>query len=148
MSIYSTILNQVKDRIDALGLGPSVYRRKRFVHLEQEGDIITVSPGQEYVLEGSEGTEGGCIMRYPVLVGIALPFNGAQLDGSSEDDMLDYREDLRNSLYAITAVAPSQPVVGVSIDMQPAFDRTGLDRDNMNASAILVVYDVHEPREG
>lgn len=150
MSIYSTILTQVKDRIEALDLGPSVYRRKRFVVLEQEGDVIIVSPGRENVIGDSDGEdfEGGCIIRYPVFVGIALPFNGAQLDGSSEDDMLDMREDIRQSLYSITAVAPSEPVVGVSIDLQPAFDRTGLDMDNMNVSAIMVYYDIHEQREG
>lgn len=152
MSIYSTILTQVKDRIEGLSLdgSPSVYRRKRFIVLEDEGDIIVVSPGQENVIGDSDGEdfEGGCIIRYPVFIGIALPYDGALLNGASEDRMLDMREDIRQSVYSITAVAPSQPVVGVSIDLQPAFDRTGLDRDNMNVSAIMVYYDIHEQREG
>lgn len=152
MSIYSTILTQVKDRIEGLTISgtPAVYRRKRFVVLEDEADVIIVSPGQENVIGDQDGEdfEGGCIIRYPVFVGISIPYNGALLNGTSEDLMLEIREQIRQSLYSITAVVPSEPVVGVSIDLQPAFDRTGLDRDNINVSAIAVYYDVHEQREG
>ena len=150
MSIYSTILEQVVDRIEALGLSgtPLVQRRKRFIALEDEGNLITVSPAgdQEISDADSQGTENVVIMRYGVLIGIVLPNGGGQLNGTSEDLMLSYRQDIRRNLYRPDAVAPSEPVVGVSIDMQPPFDRSGLDRDNINASAIMVMYDVMEPR--
>lgn len=152
MSVYSTILNQVKDRIEGLGLDPAVYRRKRFVTVEDEGDVIIVSPGQENVVSDIDGddTEGGCIIRYPVLVGIALPYDGALLNGASEDAMLDLREQIRQSLYTVNAVAPAGPplICGVSMDLQPAFDRAGLDMDNMNVSAMMLYYDIREQREG
>lgn len=150
MSIYSTILTQVADGIDALGLSgtPLVQRRKRFIVLENEGNLVTVSPAGDTEINdlNSQGTENVIIMRYGVLIGIALPSDGAKLNGTSEDLMLTYREEIRRLLYRPDAVAPSEPVVGVAIDMQPPFDRTGLDRDNLNASAILVFFDVMEPR--
>lgn len=120
-----------------------IVRRKRFtLHERDPIPIITLSPVVEE--EEEHLFEDDVITTYPVLIGIALLL-GNLLDSDSEDLMLTYRENIKRVARQINVVAPGIPIVGVSIDLSPPFDRSGA-RDDLDMSALTVRYEVDEPR--
>ncbi len=146
MSIYETILDQVRAVVDAVVLSgsPTVIRRKTFSIQEKDPKfLIIVSPRQESE-QGEDEFENCLFVEYPVLIGITTG-SGNLLDGSSEDLMLTYREKIRKAVRSINAISPGEPVVNVSVNTKPVFDRPAL-RDNRDVSAIEVTYTIQEPR--
>lgn len=146
MSIYETILDQVRAAVDALPLSgsPIVLRRKTFSIQEKDPKyLIVVSPRQESE-QGEDEFENCLFVDYPVLIGITTG-GGNLLDGDTEDLMLTYREKIRIAVRSVLTVAPGHPVMNVSVNTKPVFDRPAL-RDNRDVSAIEVTYTIQEPR--
>lgn len=152
-SLYQEVLDQTVSAIESLALEDAdsetidVFRAKRFVLLENEGSQIHVISMTEEELPDSEaeGFENVVFIRYPVFIGIVLPNSGNLLDGASENLMLTIRQAIRRKLHSVSVLVPTEPIVGVDIDLQPAFDRAAFG-DNINVSAMIIMYDICEPR--
>lgn len=147
MALYSDILTQVANTIDALALSgnPTVRRRKRFIALENEGTQIIVSPTTETALADEEGFENVVTIRYPVLIGICITIGSEVLDSDAENLMYTYRQAIRRALYSPAAIAVAEPCTGVELETQPDFALGGI-RDNQNVSSMMMIYDICEPR--
>ena len=141
-------MDHVKDVVEGLGLtdSPIVHRRKKFIALDRDENQIIICSGRESEIdpEDDEGTENVLTIQYPVYIGIVIHTVGDN-PISNEDLMFEYREQIRRALMSPISVAPSEPVVGVSIDLQPAIE-LGAIRNSMDVSSLQVNYDVCEPR--
>jgi hypothetical protein len=148
MSNFGTITSQMQAAIIALSLpdNPNVVIRKRFTnHNDDAFPLVVVWPEPEFET-GEDETEESLIVGYPAGVGIMLD-SGSELDGSREEYMMNYRQQIRQALRSVKVVIPpgSTQVVNVKAELNPIFDRSG-HRINLDTSAMIFTYFVQESR--
>ena len=144
MSVYGTILNQVRDGIIGLNQsGMTVVRRKKFEVHERDVLPITVICSMQESEDEEGGFEESLWMNYPVFVGIATA-TGAQLQ-NGQDAMLQFRQDDRRLLRAASFLVMDEETVKVRADLDPTFDKPA-NRDNIDVSGMVITYTVNESR--
>lgn len=144
MSLYSDILRDVQSEIIGLNLVPNVYRRKepRFGQGLDSAPAILVTPEAEQV--ESLHSENTACLYYPVVITFVQSGDG-NLE-QNVDDLLDWREEVRQHFHKQNPLPNVAAVFDGEIDLNMPFER-GLIPINYDVSQIRLFFLSDEARE-
>lgn len=118
MSQYNDILNAVVTAVS--GVGVTVEKRKRLnLALRDAKPLIVVAPGKDHLVEWAfnDGVNPLAVIDYDVWV-VYVETGGGELD----EDVTAFLNKRQAILSAVVTLLPVTGVVGVDINLQPAFD--------------------------
>lgn len=143
MSAYFDIMAAVRDRLEtALAGAASVVIRKRAIYLETDTlPKVIISPSNEQV---NLDAFGG-IVTWDYTIQVTLVQAGNRVFEADVEAWLQLREDIRQQLYQPTLDGLAN-IVGMTIDMQPAFESVLGNVSNYDVSGMTITYQNVEAR--
>ena len=143
MSAYFDIMQAVRNRLQtALAGVASVVIRKRAIYLETDTlPKVIISPSSEQV---NLDAFGG-IVTWDYTIQVTLVQAGNRVFEADVEEWLQLREDIRQQLYQPTLSGLAN-IVGMTIDMQPAFESVLGNVSNYDVSGMTITYQNVEAR--
>lgn len=143
MSAFFDIMAAVRDRlVTALDGAAEVKIRKRAIYLETDSlPTVIISPSSEQV---NLDAFGG-IVTWDYTLQVTLVQAGNRVFEADVEAWLQLREDIRQQLYQPTLDGLAN-IVGMTIDMQPAFESVLGNVSNYDVSGMTITYQNVEAR--
>lgn len=143
MSAFFDIMAAVRDRlVTALDGAAEVKIRKRSIYLETDSlPTVIISPSSEQV---NLDAFGG-IVTWDYTLQVTLVQAGNRVFEADVEAWLQLREDIRQQLYQPTLDGLAN-IVGMTIDMQPAFESVLGNVSNYDVSGMTITYQNVEAR--
>lgn len=136
MSVFYNILADVKTRLQSIAGAPPIVLRKRAIFLESDVlPTIIVSPAQESVAIDAFNKK----VAWDYAVQVTLIQAGNRIFESNLSSYLQLREDMRQALYQPTLPTVGD-IIGMEINMQPAFESVVGNVNNYDVSGIMITY--------
>lgn len=143
MSVFYSLMNSMKDRLNADGSLPTVKIRKRFhSDLRDPLPMIVICPAEDELKEFNfaGATIAGWI-RYNINVVLVTHNPGEYVEDGAT--FFDLRERIRRALFTVDLAVDSGKVIDVSATFSPAYEWAGLNVGYEN-TAMVFHYTVRE----
>lgn len=142
MSVYWDILMSIKQRLVGVMGDNHIKVRKRAIYLESDTlPTIIISPAAEKIdLEAFNRQ-----VAYSYTVQVTLVQAGNRLFEQDVRDWLLLRQQIRQALYQPT-LPDIDNVIGMELDMQPAFETVTGNTSNYDVSGMSITYQILEER--